>query len=123
MVTAKWCCENINSGHFKFRSVLGEVKELFQARSLSNLKEEIGDVLYFIYCWLYSNYRINLPMLGAMSSVYKFKSRLIVWEVIFLIHGLEFHPRYLVNGSNYDKEYKVEKALQLARESQQKQVL
>lgn len=119
MVDAKWCCENINSGHFKFKSVLGEVVELIEARSLDEVKEEFGDVLYFIYCWLYSNYKINLPMIGAMNSVNKFEARLEVWEEIFTMNLLKFDPKYLVNGSNYNKVRKVRLALDMAREDQE----
>jgi hypothetical protein len=118
MIDTKWCCENINSGHFKFESVLGEVKEVFEARSIDNLKEELQDVLYFWNCWLYSNFRINLPMFGAMGSVRKFMARLEVWNWIFYDNKLLFDPKYLVNGSNYNKPEKIEKALELARREQ-----
>jgi hypothetical protein len=118
MVDARWCCENINSGHFKFSSVLGEIKELVQARSLAEFKDEFGDVLYFSYCWLYCNLGINLPMIGAMGSVEKFTERLLWWEEIFRINKLEFDPKYLINGSNYTKFYKVILALDLARDEQ-----
>jgi NTP pyrophosphatase (non-canonical NTP hydrolase) len=118
MKTAKWCNENINSGKFKFKSVLGEVKELIQARGWSEVKEEFGDVLYFTYCWLYYRFNINLPMIGAMHSVRKFTARLIVWEEIFHMHQLKFHPKYLVNGSNYERVEKVIFAIDLARREQ-----
>lgn len=114
MVSAKWCCKNINSGYFEFKSVMGEVKELFEARTLSELKDEFGDVLYFLYCWLYSNYRINLPMIGAMGSVRKFRARLDVWIDIFENQNLQFDLKYLVNGSNYERIEKVHLALDMA---------
>lgn len=120
MVDAKWCNNNINSGHFKFKSVIGEVKELIEARSLAEVKEEFGDILYFSYCWLYYKYRINLPMIGAMGSVDKFTERLLEWEVIFDDNDLVFNPKYLVNGSNYKKEWKIKLALDIARKEQGK---
>lgn len=120
MVDAKWCNNNINSGKFLFKSVMGEVKELVEARSLAEIKEEFGDVLYFMYCWLYSKFGINLPMIGAMDSVYKFTARLDTWEKIFGNVGLEFDPKYLVNGSNYMKREKIKAALDLARKEQGK---
>lgn len=118
MVNAKWCNNNINSGKFKFKSVLSEMKELIEARSLAEIKEEFGDVLYFIYCWLYYRFKINLPMIGAMGSVRKFTARLHIWEDIFKMNELKFHPKYLVNGSNYTKLRKIELALDIAREEQ-----
>lgn len=118
MDTAKWCCNNINSGDIRFKNIIGEVKELLEARSLSNLKEEFGDVLYFWYCWLYCKFGINLPMVGASDSVDKFANRLIVWEGIFRQHDLKFDPKYLINGSNYEKPNKIRLALELARREQ-----
>ena len=120
MKTAKWCNENINSGIFEFKNVMAEVKELFEARRLWEVKEEFGDVLYFSYCWLYSRFRINLPMIGAMGSVEKFTARLSTWEKIFENAGLNFHPKYLVAGSNYMKKEKISHALFMARREQGK---
>lgn len=120
MVTAKWCCNNINSGKFRFKNIIGEVIELIDANSLSEVKEEFGDVLYFIYCWLYSKFKINLPMIGAMGSVKKFTARLDVWMDIFFKNSLTFDPKYLINGSNYNKIEKVRLALELARRDQGK---
>jgi hypothetical protein len=120
MVDAKWCCENINSGNFPFKSVMGEVKELLEARTVSEMKEEFGDVLYFSYCWLYCKFGINLPMFGAMDSVEKFGDRLGFWIATFEHNNLEFDPKYLINGSNYNKPEKIEAALELARREQGK---
>lgn len=118
MVRAKWCCENINSGNIKFKDVVGELKELIEARDIVNVKEEIGDVIYFWNCWLYSKFRINLPMFGAMKSVVKFIERLDVWNEIFKNNGLAFHPKYLVNGSNYNKIDKFYAAIDMANDEQ-----
>jgi hypothetical protein len=122
MITSKWCCNNINSGNIVFKNILSEIKELFEARNLDEIKEEFGDVVYFSYCWLYTKFGINLPMVGATSSIIKFMARLRVWEDIFNEHNLEFHPKYLVNGSNYFKYNKVLLALELARKDQGEQV-
>lgn len=118
MVDAKWCDENLNSGRIRFINILSEVKELFDARSLYEVQEEIGDVLYFTYCWLYSKYGINLPMIGAMGSVRKYYDRLEVWEEIFKDRELKFDRKYLVNGSNYRRLEKVTSALNLAKKDQ-----
>jgi hypothetical protein len=116
--TARWCNENINSGDIKFKNIISEVKELFCARSLYELKDEFGDVLYFTYCWLYSRFEIDLPMMGAMGSVEKYTARLDVWSIIFQMNGLVFHPKYLINGSNFEKTEKIVMALDIAREEQ-----
>jgi hypothetical protein len=119
LVNAKWCIENINSGDtMSFGAVKAEVQELFASRSISEAKEEIGDVLYFSYCWLQSNLGINMPMMGAMGSVHKFVDRLDVWKDIFEDHGYDFSPKYLVGGSNYKKQHKVDAALALAHADQ-----
>jgi hypothetical protein len=120
MLKAKWCCENISSGNFDFKSVMGEVKELIEARSLDDIKEEFGDVLYFTYCWLYSTFGINLPMIGAMGSAEKFGDRLGFWIATFEYHNLEFDPKYLINGSNYERPEKIKLALDMARKEQGK---
>jgi hypothetical protein len=119
MVTSKWCCKNINSGNIMFKNIISEVKELFEARNLEDVKEEFGDVLYFSYCWLYCKFGINLPMIGAMSSVGKFTIRLDFWEFIFKVNGFEFDPKYLINGSNYLKPEKINAALDMARRDQE----
>lgn len=126
MVDAKWCHDNLNSDRIRFTNVLSEIKEVLQSTSRSELVEELGDVLYFTYCWLYSRFGINLKMKGAMGSVNKFIKRLDIWKEIFRTNGLEFNTKYLVNGSNYEKRYKVLMALYLAindQSSQQKQTL
>lgn len=115
MVTAKWCDENLNSGRIRFKNVVSELKELFEAKDLEEIKEEFGDVLYFTYCWMYSKFGINLPMLGAMGSVDKFNTRLIIWRQIFEMNGLKFDTKYLVNGSNYEKEHKIIDAIMMAK--------
>lgn len=119
MVDAKWCSVNLNSSdNIDFSTVTSEIKELIDAKNLDEVKEEIGDVLYFTYCWIYSKFRINLPMLGAMASVRKFINRLVVWERIFSSNGLKFDTKYLVNGSNYNRSRKVVLALELAKKDQ-----
>jgi hypothetical protein len=117
-ITAKWCCENINSGNIMFKNILSEVKELVEARSLLEVKEEFGDVLYFTYCWLYCKFGINLPLIGAMESFDKFVGRLVVWKMMFYKEGLTFNPKYLINGSNYMRKEKIDAALELARRDQ-----
>jgi hypothetical protein len=118
MVTAKWCCTYINSGNIIFKNILSEVKELFEARNLYEIKDEFGDVLYFTYCWLYCKFGINLPMLGAQASIDKYTARLRTWRFIFKVAGLAFYPKYLINGSNYMKKEKIQAALELARREQ-----
>lgn len=120
MLDAKWCNNNINSGKFTFKSIVDEFKELIEANTWKEVKEEFGDVLYFMYCWLYYKFKINLPMFGARASVIKFTERLYWWETLFKSLGLDFHPKYLVNGSNYLKMEKIVSAVELAREEQGK---
>lgn len=118
MVDAKWCCENLNSGDIKIKNIIDEVKELMEARSINDMKEEFGDVIYFWNCWLYYTFKINLPMIGAMDSIAKFVARLEVWERIFSDYKLKFDRKYLINGSNYTKEEKRRAALDLAIKEQ-----
>lgn len=118
MVDAKWCDENLNSDVITFSNVMSEIREVIETRSFDEFKDEIGDVLYFTYCWIYSRFRINLPMFGAVGSVKKFTRRLVVWESIFKANGLEFDTKYLVNGSNYNRSRKVTLALNMAKKDQ-----
>lgn len=113
--TSKWCNENLNASPILWLHVKQEFKEVLESRSISELNDEISDFLYMFYCAIQSKMRFNLPMFGAMSTVDKINTRLIVWQEIFADNGLEFNKKYLINGSNYVRSEKVEKALVLAK--------
>jgi uncharacterized protein YabN with tetrapyrrole methylase and pyrophosphatase domain len=120
LITAKWCNENMNSHPMTWKEPKSEFKEVLEAKSLSELKEEIGDFLYSLFCAIHTSTGISLPMVGTKASIEKFNSRLIVWEMIFAKNGLVFDKKYLVNGGNYARPEKVQKALDLARVDQRK---
>lgn len=108
----------MNSGSIGVKDILSEVVEVIQARSIDNFTEEISDVLYFIYCWLYQETGISLPMVLAGRSITKFEKRIGVWVGIFADNELYFDQKYLVNGSNYERPEKVARAISIARADQ-----
>lgn len=118
MYTSKWCNAELNSGSIGWEAIKGEIKEVIEAETYAEFKEEVADVLYFTYCAIETKWGINLPMFGAKATVEKVIERIEVWKMIFNNNGLEFKAKYLVNGSNYKKDVKVLKALELARKDQ-----
>lgn len=118
MYTAKWCNEHLNGGSIGWKEVKGEIIEVIESKSLAEVKEEVADVLYFVYSAIEGKFGINLPMIGVRPTIDKIINRLETWRGIFDEEGLDFHQKYLVNGSNHLKPVKVEKALQLARSEQ-----
>jgi hypothetical protein len=122
MYTNKYCCEEINGGPMSWRSVWLEIKEVFGSKSLSELREELSDVMYHFLCAVYDKFGVVLPMRGAMYTINKQVERQAVWEDIFKEHGLEFKRKYLVNGSNYMKTEKVITALLMAIADQEGEI-
>jgi hypothetical protein len=106
--------ERVSSGQCSFSAVAGEIKEVFQARTVGEFLDECCDVYGMFLCWLYINHNIDLEMRWMRSAEVWFK-RVAVWEEIFDREGLVFNNKYLVNGGNYKRPYKVEMALELAR--------
>lgn len=115
MMTARRCNEELNASRVTMGQVWGEVREVIASRSLEEVKEEVADVLYFVWCRLESRTGIDVPMWGAGRTVAKVRARIEVWEELFAEQGLDFDRRYLVNGSNHERPEKVEKAFALAR--------
>jgi hypothetical protein len=117
MYMSKWCNENLNAAPMKWDAFRGEFKELLEAKDWENFKEEIHDSLYSFYCAFHTTTGINLPMFGV-KTIDKIMNRFKVWEVIFKENGLVFNKKYLINGSNYEKIEKINKALDMARKEQ-----
>jgi hypothetical protein len=121
MYTSKWVNENLNADPIQWSFFRGEVDELLEAFmnwDVENIKEEISDVLSAFYCCVYTSTKISLPMIGAGPTIRKTLDRFKVWENIFKEQGLMFDKKYLVNGANYKKVDKVNKALNMARKEQ-----
>lgn len=118
MYTAKQANEELNSSPITASQVKGEIFELVEAVIKLDgveFKEEVADVIYFSLCHIESRFGLNLPLVGAMPTINKIKERFEKWEKIFEHHGLAFDKKYLVGGSNYKKQEKVDAALFLAR--------
>lgn len=97
--------------------VLGEVAELIVEIKNANIEgilNELCDVYTCASCAFHTSTGIPLPLLWRRSAN-EWLKRLPVWEDIFDAAGLKFHARYLVNGSNHEKPWKVALALDLAR--------
>jgi hypothetical protein len=109
------------SGKYKLSSAWSEYVELWDeilAMNWSGIVEEFGDVVMTTQLWFATltgwDWRIRIPDATHQKVI----DRMRIWEEIFASHGLEFHPKYLMNGSNYHKEEKVKAAIALARKYQ-----
>lgn len=109
----KECC----SGHLRASFILGEIKELVEANSLAEFTDELCDVYTGLILVVYEVLGVDLTI-HWMPTVNKWRVRNLVWKEIFRKEGLEFHPRYLSGGSNWEKPAKVRLALSKAREDQ-----
>ena len=122
MWTSKRANHELNSAPLTdSQFVKGEILELVDAvktRNWQEVKEEMADVLFFSMCYAQAVYGINLPLIGAMPTVRKIQKRLTVWQHIFESNDLQFDKKYLVGGSNYQKQQKIDAALTLARYEQ-----
>lgn len=116
--TAHQCNVALNGSRITSDHVLQEVLEYLEADSINELRDELSDVIYFGLCWLEGKTGINLPMFGAKRTIAKIEARLTVWEAIFEEQHLVFSPKYLVGGSNFRKQQKIEQAVTLARHEQ-----
>lgn len=109
------------SGQYKFTSAWSEYVELWEevlAMNWSGIVEEFGDVVMTTQLWFATltgwDWRIRIPDATHQKVI----TRMKIWEEIFASEGLWFHPKYLVNGSNYHKKEKVKAAIALARKYQ-----
>ncbi|WP_078598505.1 MazG nucleotide pyrophosphohydrolase domain-containing protein [Evansella clarkii] len=115
MLTSKYCNENLNASPITWGYAKGELVELIESRTIADIKEEFADVCYCVLCAVHSSTGISLPMVGATPTIKKVNERLSIWRDIFKENGLVFHKKYLVNGSNYKKQHKIDAALAMAR--------
>lgn len=111
---------------YKFSSVYGEVKEVFEARSLTNLKEELNDVCFTLQSWLFlklvhNNIKADWTMIWFSPSIIKMQDRLEWWTKYFDERGLTFKLHYWKGGSNYKKPHKIQKALDIALAEQEEE--
>jgi len=112
--TGKWIIDNITSGNISYGQAKDEVAEVLEeirARNWAGIKDEASDVSIMYAAALQSNHGINLPALGGHASAEKGRQRMAVWQKIFADRGLDFHPKYLSGGSNYNRPEKVEAAI------------
>ena len=94
-----------------------EIKEFFKELKDCNVKgmiREACDVYTVVMCVITTVTGIGIPLLWTWSAK-EWVDRIEVWKSIFEKHGLPFKVEYIRYGSNYNKLWKVEKALELAR--------
>lgn len=107
------------TGHqIQFKAVTNELKEVLEVNSISELIDELSDVSFVFQCWLHQEIGLDWPMFWSKRPTIKMQDRLEKWIQIFDENGLIFHKRYWWAGSNYNREYKVKRALDKAREDQ-----
>ena len=107
----------LNGRHYPVSYLTGELDELKESiknRDWNNFKEEVGDSTYAAETILAQRLGLNLPLIGASSTVEKFYARKKKWEEVFDERGVPFNNDYLSGGSNLKKPKKIQAALGLA---------
>ena len=108
---------------YTFKHVLGEAWELVEAIRAWNgaeVLDELGDTLMTFQLWVAWKQPFDLPMMVPQYVYRKHDARMAAWEVIFEANDLIFSPRYLENGSNYNKPAKRYAAFAAALEQQER---
>jgi hypothetical protein len=104
------------SAPYEWKYVYSEIMELVEARTYVDVREEFWDVMLALQLWVFA-FGFDFQIILTARHHWKYERRRARWIIIFNENGLEFSPRYLVAGSNWRKRDKVEKALNLARNS------
>ena len=99
---------------YSFFSSYYELKELLSATSWENFWEELNDICFTFQVALYANTGINFPMFWPGPAVAKMEDRIVFWTNYFDNIGLKFKPIYWRHGSNYKKQYKIDRGVALA---------
>lgn len=115
MKTTRYANARLNASPITLHQVWGEVREVLEARTVRDLKEEVQDVLYFALCHIGHQTGLSLPLVGCRDTVAKIEARLVVWEELFTQAGVPFDVAYLSGGSNHAKPEKVALAFKRAR--------
>ena len=115
----KQVIDKIMASKLDFEYVKGEWNEFVDEvrnKNYAAAYDEWEDTTGCFLVWLTGKTGISLPILPGfgLGAVVRWHERLITWEIIFGKHGVDFDKKYLVNGGNYRKRHKVEKALRLA---------
>jgi Na+-driven multidrug efflux pump len=103
-----------------WKYVMGEVRELWEEilkRNAQGILSEACDVYTCTLCAILTYTGVNLPVLWTRSAR-GWLHRVEVWKHILAGEGLVFKVEYLRYGSNYHKQDKVYKVLELARKDQ-----
>lgn len=107
------------SNGYRFHHIFDEIMELFASKDYSSIREEFYDVVMTIQLYLGSKgYFLDWDIVIPISHLMKAERRRSKWVKIFGDSGLKFSPKYLVNGSNWQKAEKVNKAIRLAYKDQ-----
>jgi len=107
-----------------FSYVQGEYQELLdeiEAQDWDEAYAEYSDVESHLAYYMYTNYGISMPVY-THSHIGRTLFRVKLFEAVMNHYKLEFHAKYLVNGSNYKKVAKVRTALELAAKDQNKKI-
>lgn len=109
--------ELLNGRNYSFSYVLGEMAEVLEAlfkADISEMAMEISQVWYGLQMQWYQWTKWDFRLIGCKAMVDDFYARREIWKRIFGIYGKPFSSDYLVNGSNYNRPHKIQKALALA---------
>lgn len=92
----------------------GELAEELKKGNLPGILDEFSDTAYALQMIAAQRSGLNLPLAFADKAYQKFYLRRTTWKEIFKKYGKTFDNKYMVNGSNYHRPEKIQKALALA---------
>lgn len=106
--------------NYKFSSLFGEIKEIFEALFALDVPEAIKEtqqVVLMIQLMLYQRLNIITPITTFTLPIVEEHAQRVLWfRDLFIDKGIPFKPEFLRYGSNYAKQWKVAKAIQLGLE-------
>lgn len=104
-----------------FKYTIGEIQELWEEvlkLDIHGIISEACDVYTCTMCAIYTNFDIDMPIIWTKSAK-EWIHRVEIFKKILSNRGLRFKLEYLRYGSNYNKQCKVDKVIELATLDQQ----
>jgi len=114
----KQVCEELLGGRkYPLTSLVGEVIEALQALLKLDFKEFSGELRQIIFeaqIHIHQTTGLDFKLLFCEDVINEGYLRREVWIELFSLFDIEFHNKYLINGSNFRRPHKVKAAFWLA---------
>lgn len=108
---SKWVYENFWSGDVTVENLIGEVKEVFTAKSIPEAIEEIKQVVLYTTLLAYKHTGLSFILYGLDSTFVEDIERIKVWEKILSLYGKEVSMSLFSEGNNWRRPHKVKYVL------------